>query len=124
MRNGSSYFIINSEFRVPVFSYLFNTPIRSELIKNFQLIGFVDVGSAWRGLSPFDDESQYTTIVYDNSPSTTATIRYFRNPVAIGYGAGARTKLLGYFVRADVGWGVDSATSRRPLWQFSLGLDF
>ncbi len=32
IRNGNSYAVFNSELRVPIFTYLINKPIRSELV--------------------------------------------------------------------------------------------
>lgn len=124
VRNGTSYFVLNTELRVPVFTYLLNTQIGSELIKNFQLIAFADLGSAWMGISPFDERSQYTIITNNNNPAISTTTKYFRNPIVGSYGWGARTKLLGYFVRMDVGWGIDTGVRNKALWQFSLGMDF
>ncbi|MBL7787284.1 MAG: hypothetical protein JNM36_15365 [Chitinophagales bacterium] len=123
VRNGTSYIVLNSELRIPVFRYLINTPINSELIKNFQVIGFADVGSAWMGVSPFDEESQYVTVIV-GEPPVSATVKYFRSPIVGGYGVGFRTKLLGYFVRTDIAWGVDSGTRSKAMTYFSLGMDF
>ncbi|MGB0840306.1 MAG: hypothetical protein ACPGXL_09210, partial [Chitinophagales bacterium] len=126
IRNGSSYAVLNSELRIPLFTYLINKPIRSEFLRNFQVLGFVDVGTAWKGVSPFDDEDQYSIVEISSEFSpVSATVRYFRSPVVGGYGTGVRTKLLGYFVRADVAWGIESgAVNDDPMWYFSLGMDF
>lgn len=126
VRNGSSYALWNSELRVPVFAALSSSPLRSELLKNFQLVAFLDVGTAWKGLSPFDEENRYKVVTIPNPPAgpVIVTARYFKNPIVAGYGFGARTKLLGYFLRTDVAWGLDGSIISKPLWYFSLGLDF
>lgn len=123
IRNGNSYVLFNSELRIPVFTYLINTPIRSELIRNFQLVAFGDIGTAWEGLSPFDQDNPFNTERFTNGP-VTVTVQYFRNPVVGGYGFGARTMLFGYFVRGDVAWGIDSGETKSPIWYLSLNLDF
>ena len=125
-RNGNSYAVINSELRIPIFAYISSKPIRSEFFRNFQVVGFADVGVAWDGLSPFDDENKFTTIEVGNPTQTpvTATVRYFRNPVIGGYGMGLRSKLLGYFIRADWAWGVDNGNIQDSRWHIALGLDF
>lgn len=123
VRNGSSNLVINSEIRIPIFSYLSPAPLRSELLKNFQIVPFFDVGTAWQGINPFNEENQFNTIEIGEAPIE-ATIQYFRNPVVFGYGAGLRTKLLGYFVRLDIARGVDSGDVEDMRLHFSLGLDF
>ncbi|HTF06259.1 MAG TPA: hypothetical protein VK826_19645, partial [Bacteroidia bacterium] len=45
IRNGNSFAMINSELRIPLFRYLFNRPLRSDFINNFQVIGFGDLGT-------------------------------------------------------------------------------
>ncbi|MEO5675107.1 MAG: hypothetical protein ABIQ74_10715 [Chitinophagales bacterium] len=123
IRNGNTFALINSELRFPVFSYLLNTPIRSELIKNFQLVAFFDIGSAWEGFSPYDKDNPFNSLTYNQGP-VTVFVNYFREPTVYGYGGGARTTLLGYFVRVDYGQGVDSGAKQKGLWYFSLGMDF
>lgn len=123
IRNGNSYAVVNSELRVPIFAYLINTPIRSEMIRNFQLVAFADAGTAWEGTSPFDEDNPFNSEVIENGP-VTVEVEYFRNPVVAGYGFGARTLLFGYFLRADVAWGLDSGERTGPQWYFSLSLDF
>ncbi|MFK7907672.1 MAG: hypothetical protein AB8B69_21215 [Chitinophagales bacterium] len=125
-RNGNSYAVVNSELRIPIFAYISNAPIRSEFFRNFQIVGFADMGIAWEGVSPFDDENKFTTIEVGNpelSP-VSATVRYFRNPIIGGYGVGVRSKLLGYFIKADWAWGVDNGNVQDSRLHIALGLDF
>ncbi|MDB5283085.1 MAG: hypothetical protein JWO06_2160, partial [Bacteroidota bacterium] len=65
-RNGNKYLLINSELRVPIFSAFINSNIKSEFIKNFQLIGFFDAGTAWEGLSPFSSNNPLFNQSYPN----------------------------------------------------------
>ena len=37
--------------------YFIKRPIRSKFIKNFQIIAFGDVGSAWNGFDPWGKEN-------------------------------------------------------------------
>ena len=41
-----------------------------------------------------------------------------------GYGFGLRSRILGYFVRADWAWGVDDGVVLPAVFYFSLSLDF
>lgn len=122
-RNGNSFVLINSEVRVPIFSYLIKTPIRSDFVRNFQLVGFADIGTAWEGPNPFDEDNPAFAEEITQGP-VTVLIKYARNPIVAGYGIGARTSLFGYFVRLDVGWGIDSGEKQGPMFQFSLNYDF
>lgn len=127
-RNGSTYLLANAEVRVPVFRYLFRR-IKSSLIRNFQVVPFLDVGTAWIGNSPYsaDNPVNITTYPADGVPNpsgVSVTVTRFREPIIYGYGVGARTSLFGYFVRVDYGWGVETQTANPPKWHLSLGYDF
>ena len=124
IRNGNSYALINMELRVPIFNY-FSRRIRSPFFRNFQLVGFFDVGTAWEGSTPFDTESPLNTVVIHppNHP-VTVKINYFRDPLVAGYGGGIRTVLFGYFLRFDVAWGIETRIVQDPAFYFSMGMDF
>ena len=123
-RNGSTFAVFNSELRVPIFKYLFDRRIRSSFIRNFQLVAFADVGSAWYGASPNSDENPINTIEFENPPTVKVRVKYFRDPFIYGYGVGMRTLLFGYFIKADYAWGVDTRTVLKPKLHLSLGVDF
>jgi hypothetical protein len=123
IRNGNNYAVLNSEIRVPIFSYLINSPIRSEFIKNFQIVGFTDIGTAWEGTNPYDKDNPLFTETI-GKPPVTVKVKYYRNPFVTGYGFGLRSVLLGYFIRFDLGWGNDSGRVGKPIPYFSLTTDF
>ncbi|MEN0050976.1 MAG: hypothetical protein AAF806_28180, partial [Bacteroidota bacterium] len=125
IRNGGSFALVNSELRIPPFRYLFKNP--RPFLRNFQLVGFVDAGTAWSGVSPFTEESPLNTSTFTNGP-VTVKVNFFRDPVVVGYGGGIRAVLFGYFIRVDRAWGIET---RRVLpkgeatsWFISLGTDF
>lgn len=123
IRNGNNFVVVNTELRVPVFSYLINRPIQSSFVRNFQIVGFADVGTAWVGNSPFSDDNPINN---ENRTVGQITVTYenINDPIVAGTGFGLRTTLLGYFVRADWGWGIENGVvSDRPLFMFSLSLD-
>ncbi len=128
VRNGSNYVLLNSELRVPLFATFIKRPIRSEFIRNFMMIGFFDVGTAWERGTPFSEENRYYTYVYETgapaNPIVSATVQYFKDPIVYGYGLGWRTTLAGYFLRVDMAWGVDSGTVGDRRTYISLGTDF
>jgi Tol biopolymer transport system component len=126
IRNGSSFALFNSEIRIPFFQYLLNRPIRSDFIRNFQTVFFVDAGTAWTGISPFAEGNNLNEEVIggiDGNPVTVTVIKQIQ-PVVGSYGFGLRSRLFGYFVRADWGYGIDDKQVQKPLFNLSLGLDF
>lgn len=123
IRNGNSYALLNTELRVPIFKY-FSRRIRSSFFRNFQAIGFFDVGTAWQGLTPFSKDSPLNTIFLSNPPTVNVKVNYFRDPIVAGYGFGIRSMLFGYFIRLDYAWGVETRVVQDPRFYFSIGMDF
>ena len=124
IRNGGSYALMNAELRVPIFKYLRKKRIGSAFIRNFQFVFFYDVGSAWYGLSPYSDENPLNTLTIQNSPVVNIKVKYFRDPLVMGFGPGVRTTLFGYFLKLDYGWGLETRTIQKPILFFSFGKDF
>ncbi len=123
IRNGNSFFVYNTELRWPVFRYLFNRPIRSDFINNFQVVLFGDVGTAWTGATPWSEDNQlFTQYIWRNPLFIKVEMQ--KDPIVEGFGFGARTRLFGYFLRADLAWGVEDGRVRKPIFYFSLSLDF
>jgi hypothetical protein len=123
IRNGNSFFVFNSELRWPVFRYLFNRPIRSDFINNFQIVAFGDVGSAWTGASPWSTDNQLFTRYIYRKPLL-IKVEMQKDPIVEGFGFGARTRLFGYFLRGDLAWGIEDGRILKPIFYFSLSLDF
>lgn len=122
-RNGNNFAVINSEIRWPVFQFFSKKPLNSEFTKSFMFTLFSDVGSAWNGFNPYSEENQFNQVISDGNP-VLVTIQNNREPVVWSYGFGARAKILGYFVRADYGWGVDDGQILDGVLHLSLNLDF
>lgn len=122
-RNGNSFAVLNNELRWPVFSYFFEKPLKSDFLENFQVVGFFDVGSAWTGPTPYSEENSFNNTVIE-SGNVTIEIENNRDPVVYGYGFGLRSKLLGYFIRADWAWGVDDGITLDRVFYISLAMDF
>lgn len=123
IRRGTNFMVFNSEIRIPVFKYLIRRPIRSKFIKNFQVVGFADVGSAWNGLDPWGKENSINKEIITDGP-VTITVYKDIDPLVAGYGFGVRTTFLGYFIRLDWAWGVeDSVSAEKPIFYLSLSLD-
>jgi hypothetical protein len=122
--NGNNELVINSEFRLPIFSTFFNKPINNAFLRNFQLTQFVDLGSAWVGTFK---GIKRPTAIYSEGGAPNITIQKRAGgvgPFAGGYGFGARSTLLGYFLKVDAGWPMEGIFRGKPVWYFSLGFDF
>jgi hypothetical protein len=119
--NGNNALVINSEFRLPVFTTLFSKPINNAFLRNFQIIQFVDLGTAWNGRY---DKLTRPSIIYGNPPVQVNIKAGGIGPFLGGYGFGVRSTLLGYFIKADAGWQMNGFFKGKPILYFSMGLDF
>ncbi|MDD2792619.1 MAG: hypothetical protein PHD73_05535 [Sediminibacterium sp.] len=121
--NGNNAFVINSEFRLPVFSTFINKPINNAFIRNFQLVQFIDLGTAWNG--KYNGIKRPGDIYTD--PNSSVVVKVDAGglgPFAGGYGFGARSTLLGYFLKFDAGWPMKGIFRGKPVYYFALGFDF
>ncbi|MGB0391192.1 MAG: hypothetical protein ACPGD5_06465 [Salibacteraceae bacterium] len=125
IRNGNTFFVINSELRIPFFQYVISRPIRSEFVKHFQIIGFGDVGTAWNGTDPYSDDNSFNTRTI-NSGGSDVTIRLNnkKDPLVGSVGFGFRTKILGYYLRYDHAYGIEDGVFLKSRGHLSIGLDF
>ncbi len=122
---GSNVLVFNAELRFPIFRYLSNTPINSAFLRNFQIIGFYDIGSAWTGRSPFSEEgSTFTKKYFVPGRPFNAEIADFQNPWLASYGFGLRTVLMGYYVKIDIANPIKDFEIRDSRFHLTLGLDF
>lgn len=126
-RNGNSYALINTEFRLPVLTTFLKRPIQSSILRNLQLVTFADMGSAWNGFLPNADRLRNDRILPDPNdpnadPQVSLRITDETGGIGLGYGAGLRTMIFGYFMRFDAAWNAEGRT--KPILYFSIGTDF
>ncbi len=119
--NGNNAVVINSEFRLPIFTTFFNRPVNNAFLRNFQLAQFIDLGTAWNGQFKGIERP---TVIYGAPPVQVQLKQGGVGPFVGGYGFGIRSTLLGYFLRLDAGWPMDGFFQGKPLWYFAMGLDF
>ena len=129
-RKGNNFGVVNTEIRFPILTTFMKRPIQSALLKNLQLIGFMDAGSAWNGFLPNANATSatyyYPSISSNPSPTNNVFLKLTvpnADGLAVGYGTGLRTILVGYFIRMDVAWSIEN-TPKKPILYFSLGTDF
>ena len=127
-RTGNNFAVLNTEVRAPILTTFLKRPIHSTILRNLQVVGFMDAGFAWRGFLP-DAASMNSTYSYPTlaNPSQlgnvwlTVTVPN-SGGLAMGYGGGLRTSLWGYFLRLDAAWNIDGI--KTPIVYFALGSDF
>lgn len=124
-RNGNTFALVNAELRIPLISTFTNWHVQSSFLKNFQIVGFLDVGSAWEGLLPTTQNmSRNYYYRWPQGTNKPAVVVYLPNTndngLAMGYGGGIRAQLLGYYFK------IDAARNLRKEWalHLSLGTDF
>jgi hypothetical protein len=121
--NGNNAVVINSEFRFPVFATLINRPINNAFLRNFEIVQFVDLGTAWNG--SYNGIHRPTEVISaSNTPVVVRLDAGGLGPFAGGYGFGIRSTLLGYFMKLDAGWPMKGVFVGKPVWYFALGFDF
>ncbi|MBN1338839.1 MAG: hypothetical protein JXA03_05910 [Bacteroidales bacterium] len=123
IRNGTSFAVINTELRFPLFRFFANQPLKSDFLNNFQIVGFADAGTAWTGPDPYSEDNFLYTNIIDQNPLH-ITVKQQKDPLVAGFGGGLRTRLLGYFIRADLAWGIEDREVQPSVFYFSLSLDF
>jgi Tol biopolymer transport system component len=127
-RTGNNFGVVSTELRLPVVTTFVKRPVQSPILKNLQLVTFVDAGTAWKGFLP-DAGNLSTTYNFPNfgNPQGLNNVALSltvpnSGGLGVGYGAGLRTSLSGYFVRLDAAWNIEGKP--KPIIYFALGTDF
>lgn len=128
IRNGTAFFTISSEIRIPIVALIYPKPVSNPIIQNFQLITFADMGSAWTGFQPFSKKNTFNeqnyTIGNPENPVARIRVETQKQPLVLGYGVGARTQIFSYFVRLDYAKGWGDGNTRKSIVYLSLNKDF
>ena len=123
--NGTDVLTFTAELRLPIVRFFYRGPIASNFFRNLEFVGFYDVGSSWTGSSPFSEENSLNTEIIDDGGPFRAELQNFKNPWLQSYGAGVRTVLLGYYLKADLAYPIeDNIVADRPRLFLTLGYDF
>ncbi len=127
IRNGNNFVTYNSELRFPIVKYFVDRPMRSDFLNNLQLISFFDVGAAWYGFNPLSKENTENVNTYIQGSTLSPiiiTVINDKNPMVAGVGWGIRSRLYGYFVRLDFGYGIDNFRTQKAVIGLSFATDF
>jgi hypothetical protein len=124
IRNGSNFFVLNSEIRFQIVQCFARKPLRSEFLQSLQVVLLGDIGTAWVGLHPYlSDNSLFTRVIQNGDIKI--TLRRPVEPIVGGFGLGLRFQLLSYFIRLDYAWGVENyKVSDKGVFYLSFNLDF
>jgi hypothetical protein len=123
--NGNNAVVLNSEFRLPVFSTLIKRTINNAFLRNFQLVQFIDLGTAWNGQYNKIQRPSVSYGALTSSDPVRVTVKAGGiGPFAGGYGFGARSTLLGYFLKFDAAWTMSGFFKGKPQLYVAMGLDF
>jgi len=122
---GRNALTFSTELRLPLFSYLTRGTITSNFVKNFQLVGFYDIGSAWNDAAPWEKVNDQNTEVINTTGSPfVIVLNNFNNPWLQSYGAGLRTVLMNYYIKFDVARPVRNYKTEDLKFYFTLGYNF
>lgn len=121
--SGQDVLLANAEIRLPITKFLTNEYVKSNFFRNLKFVGFYDIGAAWTGVSPLKKENSINTKTFEQS-NFILTLKNFRFPWLMSYGAGVRTTLLGYYVKFDVGIPLQEFDDSKRTFHLSLGYDF
>lgn len=123
---GTNHLLWNLELRFGIANYFPNNAISSSFVRNLQLVVFNDIGTAWNGnKGPFSRQNSLNTdIIGGGGNPFFAEVTNFKNPFLVGYGAGIRTSLLGFLIKADYGFGLEDKEVSSGKLYISVGRDF
>jgi hypothetical protein len=121
--HGASVLLANFELRIPIASILYSGPINHNFVKNFQMVGFFDIGSSWTRASPFSKDNNINTVVIKDN-NFKAKIETFKNPWLMGYGVGIRNIVFGYFFKFDLAFPYEDNQVGTTKFYMTLGHDF
>lgn len=115
---GTRYFLVNAEWRFPIFYALAGGPLPIT-VGGILGVLFLDIGTAWSGAETVAFRPPQT--VYDLAGNSYNI--YQPGTLLMSTGIGFRTVLLGYPFKIDIAWRYDGQQWSSPWWLFSLGLD-
>jgi len=122
-RYGSSFFVSNTEIRLPFHMYVYKSYAYSTFLRELQIIGFWDFGTAFTGNKPSSPGNPYNTI-YRSTPNYTLSVTSKRNPYLNGIGFGLKSKFMGYDIRFDYAIGHQFSEWNKPISYFTLANSF
>ncbi|MFM1912263.1 MAG: hypothetical protein RIR51_101 [Bacteroidota bacterium] len=123
--SGGSHLLFNAQINLSVRELIGPLNTQTEFMKYLQFVGFFDIGTAWTGANPFTKYNGFNTNIYGgNTNPFIIKVTDFRNPFLMGLGLGARTRLLGFYVKFDYAYGIENKEMKSPISYITIGHDF
>lgn len=110
--NGTQYFASNIELRFPLFTALLPGPIPIVFNDIFGVL-FFDIGGAWSG-----DITAFKATIKDENGIV------IPNNLLLSAGIGGRAWIIGLPIKLDVAWRNEFHGWSKPMYIFSIDLDF
>ena len=120
---GSNTLLLTNELRIPLFRALSNKAIKSPFVRNFQLLGFYDIGTAWFGGNPWDTNNSINTETIELPPFK-ASIQNYKNPWLSSLGVGVSTVLFGYYGTLYYSLPIEDYNFNDPSILLGIGFNF
>lgn len=123
---GTNHLLWNMELRISLGSYFPGNAITSSFVRNLKMVLFSDIGTAWNGnKGPFSKQNSLNTdLIGGGGNPFLAEVTNFKNPFLMGYGAGVRTSILGFYLKADYAFGMEDKEMGPGKLYITLGKDF
>lgn len=121
-RSGTKYVVANFDLRVP-FAQFKGKYLNDKPLYAWEWISFFDIGTTWRTGNPLSQKNptDFQTIFYG---PVTMQLQTLKNPFLIGFGTGAKVRLLNYTLRGDLAWGLEDNTLQKPIFTIAFGRAF
>ncbi len=121
--SGRNTMLLTNELRIPIFRALSTDAIKSAFIRNFQILAFYDIGTAWLGGSPWDSNNSINKEIITSS-NFSALIRNYKNPWLSSTGLGISTVLFGYYGTIYYALPIENYQIDNPTILLGIGYNF
>lgn len=123
IRNGNSFLLLTNTLELNLSKVLHTHALGSRWLSNTSLLAFADLGSAWFGIDPWSIDNPRNVRQFSDG---VLDIRVYnvKSPFAYAFGSGIQTRLYGYSVVYNLGWGFDNGVWNKAVSQIKIGLDF
>lgn len=121
-RNGTSFGLVNAQLVFKPLKHLIKKPLISELFNQLELVVFSDIATSMYSNSIYHEANALNTEVF-NTPggSFTVEVQNIKNPLIGSLGGGLHTQMFNYIVKADLAYGIESASFKDPMLHISVG---